>query len=151
VGAARERGVQAAVLDLEKEGIEGSYAAALCLDILQHSPYPRELLTKVAGAVRDGGVVIISLPNEFHILRRIGVFFGRTRFARYDGPHPRLFWKAEAARLAGEAGLVVKEIVAISLVPPRHRVLRPAGKVLARLFPTLMALGYVLKTEKRPN
>jgi 2-polyprenyl-3-methyl-5-hydroxy-6-metoxy-1,4-benzoquinol methylase len=149
VGQARGRGVNAAVLDLESGEIEGDYSAALCLDILQHSPYPLDLLAKVAGAVRAGGTIIISLPNEFHILRRLAVLFGRTRFARYDGPHPRLFWKGEAVRLARDAGLTVEKAVPLSLVPPRRRILRPAGKALARALPSLMAIGYVVKATKR--
>ena len=148
VDKARESGVEVAVLDLEKEEIEGSYAAVLCLDILQHSPYPLDLLTKVVRAVRDGGLVIISLPNEFHFLRRIGILFGRTRFARYDGPHPRLFWKKEIERLVRDGGLTVELIVPVPLTAPRHRIVAPLGNLLARAVPSLMAIGYVVKARK---
>jgi 2-polyprenyl-3-methyl-5-hydroxy-6-metoxy-1,4-benzoquinol methylase len=148
VAAARSLGVRASVHDLESAELEGRFAAALCLDVLQHSPHPLDLLQRISRAVRDNGVVIISLPNEFHILRRVGVLFGRHHFARYDGPHPRLFWKREAERLVGEAGLRLKRIVPVPLVPPRFRILRPLGKILARAIPSLMALGYILETEK---
>lgn len=149
VDKARESGVEANVLDLESEDLEGRYEAVLCLDVLQHSPYPLHLLKKILQVVRDEGVVLISLPNEFHLLRRIGILFGKNKFARYDGPHPRLFWKREISRLILDAGLEIETIASVPLTAPRHRIVAPAGRLLALVVPSLMAIGYVVKARKR--
>ncbi len=148
VSAARERGVDARVLDLSREEPPGSYSAALCLDVLQHSADPLSMLKRVARSVVGPGPIIISLPNEFHLFRRIGIVFGRFGFARFDGPHPRLFWKEEIVRLLRDAGLDIEAVVPAPLTPPRHRLAAFFGRPLARVFPSLMAIGYVVKTSR---
>ena len=148
VGHARSLGVEASVLDLEKNDPPGQYAAALCLDILQHSPHPLALLGRISRATVGGGKMIVSLPNEFHLLRRLGILFGRFRFARYDGPHPRLFWKAEALRLVEDAGLKVESVVPMALTAPRHRAASPIGRLMARAAPSLMAIGFIIEARK---
>lgn len=150
VSAAREAGVEARVMDLERDEPAGTYSAALCLDILQHSADPLSMLKRITRSVAGRGQVIISLPNEFHLLRRIGIALGRLRFARYDGPHPRLFWNDEVVRLVRDADLDIEKIVPVPLIPPRHRLLAGVGKSLVCLFPSLFAIGYVVKARKRP-
>lgn len=148
ISKARLRGIRAEVLDLEKEIPPGRYDGMVCLDLLQHSPYPLKMLKRLLAAVNYGGVMIIGLPNEFHFLRRISILVGRLRFTRFDGPHPRLFWMDETLRLISAAGLVVEKTVPLPLLPPRHAALRPMGRWLARLLPSLMAIGYVVKARK---
>lgn len=62
-------------LNVEQGGYErlGEFAASLdcvlCSHVLEHVAEPRELLRLAAGALRDGGVLLLALPNATSIMR----------------------------------------------------------------------------------
>lgn len=49
--------------DVEKEGIEGEYDVIINSEVLEHLTNPEAFLKMVAGALKPGGVFLLSTPN----------------------------------------------------------------------------------------
>jgi SAM-dependent methyltransferase len=52
------------------EGIpfaDGSYDFVFCIEVLEHVPNPFAALGEINRVLRDGGVLIVSVPNPYHL------------------------------------------------------------------------------------
>jgi len=148
---ARELGFRAFEVNVESDPIPGQYHQVVCMEVLEHLRDPLAALKKLQSALKPGGQLFVGLPNEFHVVRRLHVLAGTMDFVRYDWPHLRFFTLKECRRLFCDAGLEIRQWAAASLVPPRIRFLRPLGKVLCRLRPSLFALSFVFHLRPRPE
>jgi len=145
--------IKAAVLDLESEPLTGEFETILCLEVLQQVRNPVDVLAKLRDALVPGGALIVSLPNEFHLARRLAILLGRVDFGGVDDTHIKLYTPAEHRRLFAACGLRIKKSQSQSIIPPRwgdgslHRALNP----VADRFPALLALStvYLLKPGLR--
>ncbi len=140
VALMKRQGIGAFVFDLEEDELEEKYDAIFCLEVLQYLRYPEKAVVKMKRALNLGGVLIISIPNEFHILRRLGIFFGRTVWAGIQTPHIRFFDQKTARHLFQICGLAVEKMLPATLCPPG----RPGeglAQVLANLLPNLFSLS----------
>ncbi len=143
--------IKAALLDLETEPLHGTFETILCLEMLQQVRDPVAVLTKLRDALAPGGSLIISLPNEFHLARRLSILAGRIDFGGIEDTHIKLYTPAEHRRLFAQCGLMVTRACSQSIVPARwvfglpHRL----GNCLAGCWPSLFALSslYRLTTE----
>jgi 2-polyprenyl-3-methyl-5-hydroxy-6-metoxy-1,4-benzoquinol methylase len=148
VEVTRQKGISARIFDLEQDELPGACDVILCLEVFQFLVNPLKALRKLRGALQDEGELILSLPNEFHILRRLKILFGRPDFGGYNAPHLRLFYPAEIRRLMHDAGLRIISTRAVSIIPPHLRFLSKLGDVLSRSFPGLFSLSMVVRADR---
>ncbi|MBN1419783.1 MAG: methyltransferase domain-containing protein [Planctomycetes bacterium] len=147
VAAARGRGIDARVLDIETAPVPRGYDAIVCLEVLEHLADPRAALARILEAAGGMGAVI-SLPNEFHVLRRLRILAGSPGFGGHDDPHIHHFGWPSARRLVAQAG---GEIVAwrpASIVPPGLGLIARAGDMAARSAPSLLAISFVFRLRR---
>ena len=121
----------------------------ICIEVLEHLFDPLSVLRKIVDALADAGELYISLPNEFHLIRRLEILVGRQDFSRYDWHHLRFFDKQEAERLISDAGLKITAKTYLPLAPPRMQWLTGLGRFLSTLWPTLFASSFIYKTTRR--
>lgn len=145
----RQRGILAQVLDLEQDQLEGEYDLILCLEVLQFVIDPLKVLLKLESALKVRGELILSLPNEFHVLRRIKILFGQPDLGGYNAPHLRFFSPKEIRRLIRSSGLEIVNAHPVSFIPPSFGYLSRMGDFLARIFPALFSLSLIVITRKR--
>jgi len=148
VESTRLRGISAHIFDLEQDELPGAYDVILCLEVLQFLVDPLKVLRKLRGALRDEGELILSLPNEFHLFRRLKILFGRPDFGGYGAPHLRLFYPAEIRRLMRDAGLRIISVRAVSIIPPNLRLFSRLGDLLCGLSPGLFSLSLVVRVAR---
>ncbi|MEW5701083.1 MAG: methyltransferase domain-containing protein [Candidatus Zixiibacteriota bacterium] len=141
--------IRTAMVDLERGDIEGTYEVIVCLEVLQQVRNPVDVLKRLVSALSSDGELVVSLPNEFHLARRLAILLGRVEFGGIAGTHLKLYTPAEHRRLFGACGLRVTDARTQSIIPPRwwggrlhHWANRPAG-----WWPGLLALSVVYRLE----
>jgi 2-polyprenyl-3-methyl-5-hydroxy-6-metoxy-1,4-benzoquinol methylase len=149
VEMAKKRGINAHLFDIESDTLKGKYDVIICLEVLQFLVDPLKALKNLSSALVGDGEIILSLPNEFHLWRRVKIFFGHYDFAKYDAPHLRLFHFKGIKRLVEEARLEIVKKYVISIVPPRSTALRYLGKFLTKLSASLFAISFILKVKPK--
>jgi SAM-dependent methyltransferase len=158
VSRARARGLPVERLDLELEPLPGPFEVVAALEVLEHLRDPLRALAALARALAPAGRLLVSLPNEFHLARRLSILAGNPGaaghrpFGGHDDPHLRFFTPRQAERLFGAAALRVVARGWDGLLPPRWKGLRPLSAALAALRPPLFALSglYLLEPGRRP-
>lgn len=149
--AARSRGLAVERRDIEEDDLEGRYEVVALLEVLEHLVEPLRALAKARGVLEGGGRLVVSLPNEFHVLRRLAVVAGRPSFGGHEDPHLRYFDDRSARRLFDAAGLRVLGRASDSVVPPRRRLLKSLAAPAAKVVPGLLAISNVyLLAEPAP-
>ena len=147
--------IKAAVLDLESEPITGTFDTILCLEVLQQVRTPVDVLGKLRDALTPGGCLIVSLPNEFHLARRLNILLGRVNFGGIEDTHIKLYTPREHRRLFDVCGLTIQSMNVQSIVPPRWAggSLYRTSAPLARALPGLFALScvYFLTPNDHPG
>ena len=139
--------IRTAVVDLECEPVFGTYDVILCLEVLQQVRDPASVLRRLTNALTPDGEMVVSLPNEFHLARRLAIRCGRIDFGGIDDTHIKLYTPSEHHRLFAACGLTVTGARAQSIVPPRwwrarlHQWTNP----LAERLPGLFALSAVYR------
>jgi 2-polyprenyl-3-methyl-5-hydroxy-6-metoxy-1,4-benzoquinol methylase len=143
VHALRQQGVDAHLVDIESAEPEGQFDLVCCCEVLQQLNQPYRILRKLANLLKPEGRVFVSVPNEFHILRRLGV--GEPMRS-----HISLFSPNRARWLVEVAELEIDEILFQPLSPPQWRwPLRWFGQWLSRLSPSLFSLSTLLVLRAR--
>lgn len=139
--------IRAAVVDLETEDITGTFDVVLCLEVLQQVREPTKSLQKLVGSLSDGGELYLSLPNEFHLVRRLNILRGKVDFGGIEDSHIKLYSVEEHRRLIAACGLEVVESRVQSVIPPRCLGGRPHAwcNRLASVFPGPLALSVIYK------
>jgi 2-polyprenyl-3-methyl-5-hydroxy-6-metoxy-1,4-benzoquinol methylase len=143
VQEAERRGLQAQVLDVERDELPGGFDVVAALEVLEHLRDPLAVLRRLGASLASGGRAVVSLPNEFHLLSRLRVLAGRPSFSGHAHPHLRLFDEAAAHRLFAAAGFAVLGRLSDSIVPPRRAVLRWISAPALRVARGLFALSHV--------
>lgn len=148
VNLLRAQGLASFVFDLEEDELEQQYDAIFCMEVLQYLRYPEKTVAKLKAALNPDGMLVISVPNEFHILRRLGILFGRTGWAGSQTPHLRLFDRKTAVALFRLCGLKPVRMIPVTLCPPGFFG-ESMGRVLARWFPDWFSLStiFYLRSE----
>jgi 2-polyprenyl-3-methyl-5-hydroxy-6-metoxy-1,4-benzoquinol methylase len=140
----RRGGYRARVVDVEAESIDGYYELICCCELLQHLEDPPAVINKLERILAPQGRMYITVPNEFHLVRRL-------RLKQQEESHMTLFSPKRARDLVEICGLEIEEISYQPLIPPRWgRVLLMLGGLLARLLPSLFSLS-TLMLVKRPH
>jgi 2-polyprenyl-3-methyl-5-hydroxy-6-metoxy-1,4-benzoquinol methylase len=143
-----QRGVNTYVLDLERQTPLGLYDLVFCLEVLQQVRDPRSVLSRLAGLLTHDGELVLSLPNEFHVVRRLLVLAGRPDFGGPDDSHLKFFTPHRAVELVESCGLEIRERVYTSLCPPGFGPFSALGRAVAALWPSGAALSTLLFLRK---
>lgn len=143
-----QRGVNAWIMDLEHTTPEGPYDLVFCMEVLQQVRDPEEVLSRLSRILAPSGELVLSVPNEFHLLRRLNILLGRADLGGPADSHLKFFTPKRAENLARTCGLVVRERLHTSLVPPGWPLLSGAGRAAAQLWPAGLALCTILFLRK---
>lgn len=141
----------------------GLFDIVLFADVIEHLPNPQTILRSASEALKNGGAVIVSVPNVAHWSVRVDLLRGRFQYRDcgiMDATHLRWFTLASFKALVESAGFRVTKCRAtagiglldnnfrrpLKWLPPnqRARVLRWGCKH----WPTLLGTQYVLKAER---
>lgn len=88
------------------------YDAVVAGDVLEHVVDPGQLLTDIAGRLRPGGEVLVSVPNFAHWYPRARVVAGRFDYDQrglLDSGHVRFFTRRSFENLIEACGLRIVE------------------------------------------
>lgn len=93
-------------------GLDATYDVVVAGDILEHVVEPHLLLSDLAGKVRPGGELLVSVPNFGHWYPRTRIAVGKFDYDQrgpLDRGHIRFFTRTMIERLIDECGLLVVE------------------------------------------
>ena len=138
----KDKGIDAEVIDITIEELKGKYDIITCFEVLEHLTNPLGVLMKIKN---NAETFIISLPNEFHIVRRLQILFGKQDVGGYNVPHIKFFDRRMAYQLIQDAGLKVSGIKYVPIFPPRTRIVNKIGRFMAKVSPDLFALSFIFK------
>jgi 2-polyprenyl-3-methyl-5-hydroxy-6-metoxy-1,4-benzoquinol methylase len=124
--AARAKGLEVKVHNIEREGLNGlgPFDIVVCADVLEHLLDPDAALKKLKGALAPGGRLLTSIPNVAFYGVRLRLLAGRwdyTDTGILDRTHLRFYTRKTSRRLLEEAGLRVR-YESITIAPPTSAV-----------------------------
>jgi SAM-dependent methyltransferase len=85
---------------IEESCIDEKYDLIICMEVLEHIEKDTEALSKLAGMLQDGGIIISAVPAHMFLWHSNDVFSGHVR--RYD--------KETYRKLLTSAGLNIREL-----------------------------------------
>jgi len=135
--------------DIERDDIPGKYDIVLCLEVLQQVFDPMQVVEKMKSALTENGRLIISVPNELHLLSRLKLLVGRSHLGHFEESHIRLFAPRRAAQLFERTGLETEKVISVPVVPPRMKKLTGIGRFLAGANPNLFSLSQIYRLRKK--
>ena len=136
VAVARERVSDVVHADLQQIDVvkqllgERRFDVIIFADVLEHLAWPAGVLRGYLDLLKDGGSVIVSLPNVGLWSVRLSLLFGRFRYEEtgvLDRTHLRFFTRRSARELIEQAGL---EVVRRTYNPGLVRPFVPLAKTL---------------------
>jgi glycosyltransferase involved in cell wall biosynthesis len=138
------------------------YDIVIAADILEHLLYPEEILSKLKTCVKEGGSLLISVPNIANIYVRLNLLLGRFPYHTkgiLDSSHLHFYTRASAERLATRTGWEITtrdySSIPVAMVFPflrkrGFRFLLLLQRGLTRLFKPLFAYQFLLYC-RNPN
>ena len=144
IDRARELGLEVSCRDIENGPVaDAGQDVIVALEVLEHLKEPLPVLREMCEAIPEGGRLVVSLPNEYHLVSRLAKLVGRSKPGGEDDPHLHHFERSSAQRLFEDAGLEVLGRLDDSIVPPRMPVLRWLFRPLQAVLPGLFSLAHV--------
>ena len=147
-------GVDATRMDLNKENLDiipGKFDYILLLDVLEHILNPRKILHECRAKMCKNGKLIITLPNDYHILNKLRFLFNGRLTKDPFGPHGHLHYfsiKDGENELIKNQGFEILEKI---IIPPIKPLFIPQliKNILARTFPQSFArdILYLLEVK----
>jgi 2-polyprenyl-3-methyl-5-hydroxy-6-metoxy-1,4-benzoquinol methylase len=149
-------------LNQAKSQLDGDrFDLVLLQDVLEHLRRPESMLADCKALLKQGGEVVISVPNVANVTVRIGLLFGRFEYKPrgiLDRTHLRFFTRRSARRFLQESGFeIVREKVTIIpfevvfRLDPEGWLARSMNRTLALLTGLMPGLlGYQLLFVARP-
>jgi len=143
----------------------GGFDTILCADVIEHVTDPWSFVNAYKKYLTPTGRMIVSIPNVAHWTCRLMILRGNweyNRFGLMDYTHLRFFTLESARRLLIESHLVPKKIISSwgpmdvyqrgPFAPTKHKgahnLLVGLVKWLAKTYPTLFALQFVIEAEQ---
>lgn len=148
VNRTKMKGFEASVFDFSDRlpFPDNSFDIVTSLDVLEHLYNPESLL-KEARRVSKGSV-IIGTPNFNSLPARLQVLFGAVpENNRPNKGHIHWFNYSVLKKMVLESNLVLKELQVNGIMEKRFLVGK-LFKSLARIWPSLFALSFVVRLEK---
>ncbi|MEZ5359950.1 MAG: class I SAM-dependent methyltransferase [Candidatus Zixiibacteriota bacterium] len=147
VGELTQRDYDVFLCDVEKEDLPSKYDVILCLEVLQQVFDPIAIIQKFKQSLYRGGYLIISVPNEYHLLSRMKLMFGMSHLGHFEESHIRLFNPERAREMFTKCGLRIEAVISIPVIPPRIKPLQTTGNILACRMPGLFSLSQIYKLK----
>lgn len=129
---------------------DGSVDAVVAVEVIEHLENPRAFVRELARAVRPGGIVLVSTPNQLSALSLLTLAVKRRHAAFQDVHYPAhlsALLEVDLVRMAGESGFVDPRITYTHF----GRLVLTSGhypESLARRFPRLMSDNVLLVARK---
>ncbi|VVB63777.1 Ubiquinone biosynthesis O-methyltransferase [uncultured archaeon] len=132
--------------ELDSLPYEKYFDYILLIDVLEHLKSPLRTLNKLKLYLKEGGQMIISLPNVANLEVRYGLLLGRFEYKErgiLDETHIRFFDETSAKKLLEDAGL---EIVLFDVTPSKQiiPVRSRFSYFLAKMRPNLFAYQFLI-------
>lgn len=143
-----QKGHRAMILDIERDEPYEKYDIILCLEVLQQLYYPQRALKRLKYALEDDGEMVISVPNEFHIVSRLKILFGKSHLGHFGHSHVRLFSPSRDRQLFEKTNLIVADRKFVPIIPPRWKLMTKLFMPLAQMFPSLFAISSIYRLRK---
>ena len=122
--------------------VEGTFDAVVACEVLEHLYYPDQVLKKIHGVLKPGGVLLGSIPHAFSLQSRFRLLMANKKgTALQDPTHINHFWGPDFKRLIEDAGFVDVEV--IDMVTTKF-------KLLSKVFPYTFAHSFVF-SARRPS
>ena len=146
------QGVKATRVDLNREEISyNGFDYILLLDILEHVLDPRKLMSECKGKLPTNGKIILTLPNDYHILNKMRFVFNGKLTKDPFGPYGHLHYfsisSAEKELIEAQGFKILKKII----IPPVKPDIIPQiiKNGLAKCFPQSFARDILYLIEVR--
>jgi len=132
-------------------------------DCLEHLRDPLEALRRILPLLKDGGTVLISVPNVAHLYVRLSLLFGRWDYAErgiLDETHLRFFTRTTILGLIKEAGISLRGVrkayipwnfVFAGAPQPVRNTASLLEAVAGSIFPNLFAYQWIISGTKHPT
>ncbi|HEX3556654.1 MAG TPA: class I SAM-dependent methyltransferase [Thermoanaerobaculia bacterium] len=113
------------VADLDRCGLAslfpaGSYDYVVCADVLEHLRHPVEVLAAARGLLREGGHLLVSIPNVAYAPLLAELLGGELRYrpvGLLDETHVRFVTRSSLARLLADAGFATAAFARVEKPP----------------------------------
>ena len=134
--------------------VEGEFDFILFGDVLEHLVTPGISLARSKALLREGGSILISIPNIAHYSVRWRLLTGRFDYQRYgllDHTHLRFFTLRTATRMVEEAGLQIVASDSVYVVPGLNLVknFHWLERLLKKYFSGLVGFQFIFKAKPR--
>jgi 2-polyprenyl-3-methyl-5-hydroxy-6-metoxy-1,4-benzoquinol methylase len=118
----------------------------LFMDVLEHLESPLDILKKLKICLKDGGLVVVSVPNIANWVIRWNLLWGNFEYAPrgiLDETHLRFFNEKSARKLLEDAGF---EIIKSDIIPslPLVKMRAKLMYIISRLRPNFFAVQFLL-------
>lgn len=131
----------------------------LCLEVLEHLKHPSRVLESIKMALKDNGIVVISLPNENTLFHRIRALTGTCDAECFGerGKHLHLPSLKQCREYLGKYFEVVGEQYYISSTGSRNRSVawlvaklpKSISKKAMEICPSLFSRGFIFVCRKK--
>jgi len=124
-----------------------SFDAILLIDVLEHLGDPTGALRRLFPLLREGGRIVVAIPNVAHWSVRLRLLVGRFDYEDsgiLDRTHLRFYTRETARAMLEEAGLDIQETDLVPDVPLLRfkRALVEANYRVASLLPGLFSAEF---------
>jgi SAM-dependent methyltransferase len=109
--------VEGAVYVQRDQLIPGAYDLVVCANVLEHIPYPEDLLAELKTCLRPDTLIYLELPYET-ILRTSNDDRSAYLRKKHWHEHINFFTPASLRALLSRAGIEIVEIQAVNVAPP---------------------------------
>ena len=125
--------------------VDGAFASAVLLDVLEHLYQPQNVLREAGRVARE---VVAAVPNFNFLPARLQALRGRAPENNLPKKgHIYWFNLSVLENLLKESGLAIAEMKTNTIFENRF-LLKDIFKLLAKVFPSLFALSFVVKAKK---
>ena len=135
-------------LDLEALG-PASFDLVLAIDVLEHLAAPQEVLQRLVGLLKPGGLLVACIPNVAHVwvfANLLAQTWPQKDSGIFDRTHLRFFARRDMVALLEGAGL---EVTAVRPYFTRHRSLELVSLVASLyVFRNFWARQFLLVGRK---
>jgi predicted TPR repeat methyltransferase len=137
------------------------FDTVVCADVLEHFARPEKLLEHVRAWLKDGGVLLASIPNIANISMRLSLLFGQFRYTDrglLDRTHLVFHTRASGRDLLEKNGFRIRAVEATAMPyelafpwlsgAPWNVPTRAFAKTSARSWPTMFGYQFVFEATK---
>ena len=147
----KNKGIKAVYCDMDKEELpfNEDFDYIVALDVLEHLHNPTKALNDFKKILKEDGLLMVSLPNDFNILNRIRFFLGKAIYHDpfWEHTHLHTFTKKQAKNFLNENNLNIIKKYELPGTFPSFLSFKIKRKI-AKLIPSLFSAGTLFLLKK---